>query len=252
VKYNAKVLHKIENRPGTWDSLKVGVFRLADDGSEDQIGEYVRNHGNLYDTFFPFEQNGKHLALYSPDYTATRLMELPSCKDIGGELAESWGFCPVDFFVPTFLEQEIRNTNNKICGETQIKHIHDPGEKDLEERSETHNWINQITQEPMEAQYTYIPLSGIQYYKFGFVAGCIWGDDSSWKVQYLDLSRASEGLIKRDERFGYIELPSGMRLKEAIDMRGYHGQAEDHTNYIRIQNVHTFDLRSGKIVDPFE
>lgn len=24
---------------------------------------------------------------------------------------------------------------------------------------------------------------------FGFVWGCIWGDDSSWKVQYLDLSR---------------------------------------------------------------
>jgi hypothetical protein len=21
--------------------------------------------------------------------------------------------------------------------------------------------------------------------RFGFVAGCIWGDDSSWKVQYL-------------------------------------------------------------------
>jgi len=24
---------------------------------------------------------------------------------------------------------------------------------------------------------------------FGFIWGCVWGDDASWKVQYLDLSR---------------------------------------------------------------
>lgn len=41
---------------------------------------------------------------------------------------------------------------------------------------------------------------------FGFVWGCYWGDDSSWKVQYLDLSRIEEGMISRDERFGYVEL----------------------------------------------
>ncbi|MBL8112150.1 MAG: hypothetical protein JNK60_04650, partial [Acidobacteria bacterium] len=41
---------------------------------------------------------------------------------------------------------------------------------------------------------------------FGFVWGCHWGDDSSWKFQFLDLSGIEAGLIARDERFGYVEL----------------------------------------------
>jgi hypothetical protein len=53
---------------------------------------------------------------------------------------------------------------------------------------------------------------------YGFIAGCIWGDDSSWKIQYLDLSQADKGIIKRDDRFGYIELPSELNLDNAIDL----------------------------------
>jgi hypothetical protein len=41
---------------------------------------------------------------------------------------------------------------------------------------------------------------------FGFVWGCHWGDDGSWKVQYLDLSRVQQGVVRREERFGYVEL----------------------------------------------
>lgn len=43
---------------------------------------------------------------------------------------------------------------------------------------------------------------------FGFVWGCVWGDDSSWKVQNLDLSAVQDGVIRRDERFGYLKLMS--------------------------------------------
>lgn len=50
----------------------------------------------------------------------------------------------------------------------------------------------------------------------GFVAGCVWGDDSSWKIQFLDLSRIEEGILKRDDRFDYIELCSNDSLKDAI------------------------------------
>lgn len=42
--------------------------------------------------------------------------------------------------------------------------------------------------------------------QFGFVWGCVWGDDSSWKVQALDLSRVTDGVFVRDARFGYVEL----------------------------------------------
>jgi len=50
------------------------------------------------------------------------------------------------------------------------------------------------------------------------VAGCVWGDDTSWKVQYLDLSRADEGVLRREERFGYIELAYNLHLDEAVDL----------------------------------
>lgn len=45
--------------------------------------------------------------------------------------------------------------------------------------------------------------------KFGFVCGCIWGDDTSWKIEFLDLSEITQGKITRDNRFGYVELPGG-------------------------------------------
>ena len=45
--------------------------------------------------------------------------------------------------------------------------------------------------------------------QFGFVCGCIWGDDCSWKIQHLDLSKITEGVLTHDDRFGYIELMGG-------------------------------------------
>lgn len=42
--------------------------------------------------------------------------------------------------------------------------------------------------------------------QYGFIWGCFWGDDSSWKVRYLDLSHIQSGVLRCDERFGYVEL----------------------------------------------
>lgn len=102
--YTAKVLNEIENPPRNGvrvaSSVKVGVFRVKD-GNEEQVGEYVRNYPGLMDTFCYFRKGDKEFALYSPDYTATRIMELPTCKDIGGEEPDGGGFCPVDFYVPS-------------------------------------------------------------------------------------------------------------------------------------------------------
>lgn len=78
------------------------------------------------------------------------------------------GFCPVGFFVPDWLD------------------VHDgsviPGSE----------YWNSDDEWP----------SG----EFGFVWGCVWGDDSSWKVQHLDLTGIQSGVIRRDARFGYVEL----------------------------------------------
>jgi hypothetical protein len=141
------------------DNTGFGKNRIDIFKNDQKIGEYFRNYDTFYNTFVPFEQNGKQYALYSSHYTATRIMELPSCKDIGGENPSASGFCPVDFHVPK------------------------------------------------EGDGT-----------FGFVAGCIWGDDSSWKIETLDLSKINEGiLIRNTNLLGYAEKPYGRSLKEVIN-----------------------------------
>jgi hypothetical protein len=92
---------------------------------------------------------------------------------------------------------------------------------------------------------------------FGFVWGCYWGDDSSWKVQCLDLTRIQEGIIGRDERFGYIELatagftspcftleppgPQGSATPQFISISKYEGIAR-----VTFAVEMGFDLVSGK------
>src|SRR3990167_633721 len=135
-----------------WKYIGVKIFETLDDGSEKEIGSYERNYPNFLYTFLPFKKDGKEYALYSPNYAATRVMELPSCKDIAGEEPNRYAFCPVEYFVP-----QVENP------------------------------------------------------QFGFVSGCEWGDDTSWKVQFLDLSRIEDGILKRDERFGYIQHPKTLK-----------------------------------------
>ena len=190
---------------------------ILSDGAK--IGEYARNYQDFgAQTFCPFLQDGKWYALYSSDYTATRVMWLSSSRrnkpgsirtprwgDLCGEEPDSFGFCPVDYFVP--------------FGEDY---------KDIK-------W------EDKEGKEHIIKTSQING-KIGFVAGCVWGDDSSWKIQVLDLSNIAKGEFKRDDRFGYIELPEGMRLKDAIVLRHY----DEEEPFVQIPVQHTFDLHTGK------
>jgi hypothetical protein len=60
--------------------------------------------------------------------------------------------------------------------------------------------------------------------QLGFVAGCVWADDNTWKVELLDLRRATEGLLRRIPAFGYEEYerdPDELRLREMVDLSGY-------------------------------
>jgi hypothetical protein len=151
--YHVEV-EKVPTKPGCWDYLNVKILNKGK-----QIGFYQRNYSIFFDTFCPFEQNGKTYALYSKDYTGTRVMSLPDCVDICGEERNGNGFCPMEFYVP----------------------------------------------EGSKGQY-------------GFVSGCVWGDDHSDKLQFLDLSQIEQGIFKREDRFGYVELPSSLELKECVDI----------------------------------
>jgi hypothetical protein len=202
-KYFARKVGELSNPPGprgepTWNSSRIAIYR-QDNDSEEQIGEYVRNYGTLFRTFFPFRRKGRDFALYSRDYTATRVMALPSCQDIGGEERSGGGFCPVDFHVPCLDDAT------------------DSEEKRL-------------------------------FIDSGFVAGCVWGDDSCWKIQYLDLTNVEHGQIRRDERFGYIVLPQDLTLEQAVSTWTYDPQPDEPGQVISIAVERRFNILSGKDV----
>lgn len=157
-----------EYRPGTIDGTVVEVFRRADAGGEpEKVCEYERNYGLLH-TFEPFRQGDREFALISPEYTGTSVLDLATGRVIAAEPAVSTGFCPVGFYVPDWW---VLNDGSII-----------PGSEYWDADCE---W----------------PTG-----EFGFVWGCEWGDDSSWKVQHLDLTGIQSGVIRREERFGYVEL----------------------------------------------
>jgi|SRR5579871_811843 len=230
-KYFARPVKTIDNGPGYGAHYMIGVF--AWNGTEldretgkivpraEQIGEYKRNYGFL-DTFHWFTKDGKDYALYSPDYTATRIMELPSCKDLGGEEPKSSGFCPVEFYVPSYVTHEFKRDSIK----GQKFRTYEPSQREFEE--------TEISK----------PVGGLVHEKFGFVAGCVWGDDCSWKVEFLDLSDSDKGILCHDDRFGYIELPGKSSLRDAIDM------GDGESGRIRISHAQDFDYKTGTRFDP--
>ena len=261
--FYAKVLEPIQNRPGTWNSLRVGIFQRTSEGKEPvisdsdiQIGEYVRNYSSLMRTFHPFQLRGKWYALYSKAYTSTRIMELPSCKDIGGEERDSFGFCPVDFWVPTLSYIEVMHDEG--CPRDD-KHGHPPDYTKACTCGITHNpktcpTVNKSLWENITGASRSCTCKNewAEYYKthhiwkfpervHGFVAGCIWGDDSSWKIEYLDLSRADEGIIKREAKFGYISMPSYLNLDKAINL-----DVDDGNISIKIATESYYDFETGK------
>lgn len=187
-KYTVEIERK-KSHPGCWDVLTVHILQTQEDGSKVEIGSYDRNYHSLFQTFYPFEQNGKEYALYSKDYTSTRVMTLPDCKDLCGEESHKFGFCPTGYLVP-------------VADEDDLGTEFDPKGQ------------------------------------FGFVSGCVWGDDSSWKIQYLDLSKIEKGILVRDARMGYIELLDSQELADAVNIDLWE---EDH-HQVEISCKNTFDL----------
>jgi hypothetical protein len=240
--YKARVLDKVV--VGEY-GIRVGVFRSI--GDEDElIGEYIRHYSSFYNTFFHFKSNGLDLALYSPQYSATRILALPECVDLGGEEPSGSGFCPVEFFVPTYVE--IVSIDNYSDAPRRSRR-NNPNDEELLPQYSTWEYRDSATGSKMKAESNSFPVTPRLYYPFGFVAGCIWGDESTWKVQYLDLSRAAEGIVHRDDRFGYIELPSGMSLAQAVEMEDFGDDPnEDYSYQISIALRRTFDIRDGKSI----
>jgi len=211
------------NRPGTWDSTIVEVFRrTGSPGDLEKICEYERYY-SLLRTFEPFRQGARAFALISRDYTKTAVLDLGSGSVIAEEIDDPGappgrGFCPVGFYVPDWWDVH----DGSVIPGSELWHA-------------DREW----------------PKG-----EFGFVWGCHWGDDSSWKVQYLDLSQVQQGVIRREERFGYVELatfgfdnpcfnlePPALRKSAPpfIELSRYNGVAQ-----VTFAVEMAFELESGK------
>lgn len=168
-------MKKVDNGAGYWNYLDVTVMKTEDD-AETEVGNYTRNYSHFYDTFLPFTQKGRDYALIARSYMLTAVMDLQS-----GEI---------------IAEEEMQRTEKGYgIGFCPVEFWHPnsdtPGDCwDLDD------------------------YDG----EWALVAGCVWGDDSSWKVQYLDLSKITEGvegIVRREDRFGYVEL--GAKMAKNVD-----------------------------------
>lgn len=207
---------QIENTPGTWSSSKISIFR-----DEILIGEYIRNYSR-YDkeTFYPFLVGDDWYALYSADYTATRVMRLydDRIEDWCGEDGRSDGFCPVDFRVPCY---------NKFSVDGMEHYDIDPEHERLSEYNLYKDQKNLIE---------------TKYCDFGFIQGAVWGDDNTWKLKYIDLSNIANKEISIIEKFGYCQIPDGMRLRQCVNMELWE---PDH-NWISIYRAEQINLTTGE------
>lgn len=184
------------------------------------IYEYDRNYSMLR-TFDPFriwdekQETWRHMALISPFYVSFELLDLDEHKIIAkkspnllskekaeslnkkylekgaeppykeGQNMSSWNFCPSEFHVPDVYDI----LNNKEIEELQeVVNT----SKDLDFWQDwMNNFINRRT--------------------FAFEAGCVWGDDWSYKVQAIDLTKIFQGEIQDDDRFGYLILQGELK-----------------------------------------
>lgn len=180
-------------------------------GPHDTIWTFDRNYSFMR-TFEPFRQFRDGIwheyALISPNYSTTSVMDLADGTILATERLDGRpGFCPVEFYVPDWWDGDRWGEQDDSI---------QPGD-DLWSAGDELVCGN-----------------------FGFVAGCCWGDDTSWKIQFLDLSNIRTGAIVRDARFGYIELPSGVTLKDAVSL-------DTETKRVHIAISAAFSLQDGRL-----
>lgn len=209
--------------PNVWPCAEVDVF---DAGR--RIGGYHRNLAGWADsTFEPFQWEGEWFALYSPDYTSTRVMSLPDCRDIGGEEHCPSGFCPVQYHAPRY--REITQLKAETGHASRGWAFNDGGETQENLREgEFGPWVT-------------VPTA--------FVAGCQWGDDSTWKLECIDLCLAAQGQIVRTARFGHVELPRAMSLTDAVRLDRHPPHWDVRATVIRQERR---DVATGALIDPFD
>lgn len=222
--YTYRLAEKPEEAGKGWPRCRVIVEERHEDGTVEDIYTYDRNY-SMMRTFEPFRQlhDGKwtDYALISSTYTRFEVLNLETRQiqatlpwpTVTQEHHDRWrkmgyddwcekepvgtekpghGFCPVDFYVPDLLEDYYADAAYTVSS------------REGEETS----WL--WDEEEL------LGRTG----QFAFYIGCHWGDDSSWKMRHIDLSRLHEGIVTEDDRYGYLEYGGTGALKDNLDYWG--------------------------------
>lgn len=208
----------VKNQPGTWNSTKVSIYR---DGYI--IGEYLRNYSaHGIGTFYPFEIAGTWYALYSANYTSTRVMKLneSSIEDWCGENESAYGFCPVEFYIPRYH----RCVTSAVIDGITTEHEYYSVDNDKEFLPDDPDVVS------------------TEYCTFGFMSGCVWGDDSSWKLRYIDLTGVPDKVLTITDKFGYWELPDDLKLKQCIGMTNW----EPNHQWIKLTKMEHINVKTNE------
>ena len=193
----AKALEKVSNGKGSWESTRIGIFQ-----NDTQVGEFLRNYSCFGEqTFYPFKREDKWYALYSPNYTAIRIMSLPDCRDIGGEEPASFGFCPVEIYIPEF-----QWAYRKGLSEDNLKKYPEQNHSWLSRDAEEKEYDPDLFNKDLDENHKFVYKEKETFFEnFAFVAGCVWGDDRSMKIELRDITLAHEGIIKPVKDWGYYD-----------------------------------------------
>ncbi len=234
-----------------WNYTLVEILK-----DETKVGEYTRNYGSFgEETFCPVKRGDDWYALYSPRYQEICVMTLPDCKDItvrtdedGKRIKDGFGFCPVEIWVPHYRKLSWMTTRTKKWVTEKVNEREICSRKDCEPYEEEDCWMyfEEPTQEKLMVwKDKNGTLSDWIWCDFGFVAGCVWADDSSWKIQRLDLKNIAKGIVINEAKFGYIELPDDMNLKDAISTSQWL-DGENWFDRVTITHKTCFDQETGE------
>lgn len=217
----------VENSPGTWNSSRISICR-EESSSVTVIGEYIRNYPSYSkETFYPFRSaNGNWYALYSSHYTSTRVMKLDetSIEDWCGEEPNPHGFCPTEFYIPKYHSYSAKLQQGDKTSDYDYYLVDNECDNDAEFEKESANCIS------------------TKYCDFAFMSGCVWGDDNSWKLRYIDLSAIDDKVLTITDKFGYWELPRGFPLRKCINMNGW----EPSHSWVELTRMEHVNLKTGE------
>lgn len=174
---------------GTWDVRDCEILR---DGNV--IGAFRYGYsGGIQHIFCPFQYKEQWYCLYATSYMALSLGRLTDKLEHIDSTADE--FCPVEAAVPFhYFNHAGWERSGSDSDKEYIFHSYE-WDADYGEPHEFAGWAD-----------------------FGFFCGCHWGDDTSYKLRFIDLRAIAEGkLLIDDKPLGYFDMATGGIKKDVSD-----------------------------------